>query len=203
MQDTLPPPQLTLRCPQDKVWVPSLHPAHLLCPCTDASGLQLSPILCPVWSLCLEALSLLPSSFTWSARLWWGPLTLGLCSRERGSALTGDQQLEKQKLSGRLYRGLRGWGRRGCSGKLPHKRLCRATRQFVSEPCSCLGHFHFYLLRVVSRSWQAGDVMLMTPAPRGDHSGKSCNVLSATLIRETHQELLHGDSFPPSTCPAC
>lgn len=67
---------------------------------------------------------------------------------------------------------------------------------------SCLGHFHFYLLRVVSRSWQAGDVMLMTPAPRGDHSGKSCNVLSATLIREMHQELLRGDSFPPSTCPA-
>lgn len=67
---------------------------------------------------------------------------------------------------------------------------------------SCLGHFHFYLLRVVSRSWQAGDAMLMTPAPRGDHSGKSCNVLSATLIRETHQELLRGDSFPSSTCPA-
>lgn len=50
--------------------------------------------------------------------------------------------------------------------------------------------FFFIDLEWSAGSWQAGEAMLMTPAPRGDHSGgeKNCNVLSATLIRETHRE---------------
>lgn len=51
--------------------------------------------------------------------------------------------------------------------------------------------FFFIYLECSAGSWQAGEAMLMTPAPRGHHSGgkkKSCNVLSATLIRETHRE---------------
>lgn len=166
-----------------------------------------TPPSCPLPhpALSLDPPSLLPSSFTWGTHLQGGPDTAhtwapfprkGFCP-PRGPAV---REAEIQRTA---LQGFQGMGKAGLFRNLPHKRLCRATRQFVSEPCSCLGHFHFYLLRVVSRSWQAGDVMLMTPAPRGDHSGKSCNVLSATLIRETHEELLHGDSFPPSTCPAC
>lgn len=103
----------------------------------------------------------------------------------------------------------KGWGKWVCLPqslpKTPTSQPPTASRPPGSpfpEPCSCLGHFHFYLLRVVSGSRQVGNALLMTPAPRGDHSGKSCNVLSATLIREAHQELLRRDSLPPGPCPA-
>lgn len=202
----LPPPPGTRCCPQDTVRVPSL----LSCP-THPPTL---PWCRPPLFLPSPSVVRLPErhpAFPTVCRPGHPPsgeaetpeLVMGLRTCERGLS-SGGTRSDRSMHFRAARRGMGRWGRQRRSGNLPHKGLPRlqSPRRFVCEPCSCLGHFHFYLLRMVSRSRQAGDEMLMTPAPRGDHSGKSCNVLSATLIRGTHQELLCGDSFPPSTCPA-
>lgn len=84
-------------------------------------------------------------------------------------------------------------GRVGLPRNLLHERLrwLLPPPSRVPEPHSCLSPVLFYLLRVLSgvmasRRSNANDSGSTWPPFRGKK--KSCNVLSATLIRETHRE---------------
>lgn len=105
------------------------------------------------------------------------------------------RQIPKRKFKG-FFMGMGEDGRVGLLRNLLRERLRwllppPPPPSRVPEPHSCLGPVLFYLLRVLSgvmasRRSNANDSGSTWPPFRGKK--KSCNVLSATLIRETHRE---------------
>lgn len=103
------------------------------------------------------------------------------------------RQIPKQKFKG-CFMGMGEDGRVGLPRNLLYERLLwLLSHQVGSLSLTAASAVFFFIhLEWSAGSWQSGEAMLMTLAPRGNHSGggKSCNVLSATLIRETHRELV-------------